>query len=269
MTDHIGGCKSHPDHEGICRDGKDQPRILTPTGEVRSYARSSNYGKVLDDLNGLMGWKCRMTALGTVERPDLYEGIKAYSNDVNHQKFKTLTDELLEAGGASRAANRGSAVHALTELVDQAQPLGDLPPDIAADLDAYRRALDEYEIDPLMIEAFCVQDTLRVAGTFDRLVKVGGVDYIADLKTSKSINYPHSWAIQMAIYARSQLYDIATRERSTLAADRKKALLIWLPAQQARCELWWIDIDAGWEAATTLVPAMKAWRNRKDLLTKF
>lgn len=263
------GCKSYPAHEGICRDGKDRPRILTPTGEVRSYSRSSGYGKVLDDLNGLMGWKCRMTALGAVERPDLFEEVKQYADDVNHFRFKVLVEALLEAGGASRAANRGSAVHGLTELVDQALPLGHLPAGIAADLLAYRRTLDLYEIEPLMIEAFCVQDHLRVAGTFDRLVKVDGVDYIADLKTSKSINYPHSWAVQMAIYARSQLYDPTTRERSTLAADRTKALLIWLPADQARCELHWIDIAAGWEAATTLVPAMKAWRNRKDLLTAF
>jgi hypothetical protein len=44
----------------------------------------------------------------------------------------------------------------------------------------------------------------------------------------------------------------------------ERALVIHLPAGQARCELHWLDIAAGWEAAR-LAATVRAWRARRDL----
>jgi hypothetical protein len=43
-----------------------------------------------------------------------------------------------------------------------------------------------------------------------------------------------------------------------------RALIIHLPAGQARCDLHWIDITAGWDAAQ-LAAAARTWRNRREL----
>lgn len=273
MSQHVDGCKLDTDHRGICRDGRDMPRILQPDGKVRSYGRSSSYGKVLEDLNALMGWKCRMTALGLLERPDLLVSAAATRDDKT--ELQKVVDQAMEAGGATQQSNRGTAVHSLTEVVDNPElRLGSLPDSVAADLAAYEWALNNYGVEPVMMEQFCVQDQLRAAGTFDRTLEVLSqpcpvcekTQYIGDLKTSSSANYPHSWAIQLAVYAHSELYDYGSQTRSPLDVCQHRAILVHLPAEQAECDLYWIDIVAGWDAATVLVPAVKAWRANKKLL---
>lgn len=264
---HVAGCAQTDGHEGACRDKRGNPRIVLPDGKtVRSYTRASGYGKVLDDLNSLMGWKCRMTAIGLSVRPDLMASVAAFREDKD--KLSGIVEQALEAGGATQAATRGTAVHALTEFIDQGIPVGNVPDDVAADLMAYEYQTGESGLTHVLIEAFTVLDDLKVAGTFDRVVEIDGRNYIADLKTSSSANYPHSWAIQMALYSRSVLYDTETHERTPLPdVDQDRAVLIHLPAGQGRCDLYWIDIAAGWEMATVAVPNLKAWRSRKNLLT--
>lgn len=282
MSDlHVKGCRLKADHEGICRDGRDQPRIVLPDGKVYSYARSSSWGKPLEDLNALMGWKCRVTLLGVVQKPSLLGRAQYVSENLENPRdaLQSIADEALELGGAHEQANRGTAVHGLTDIVDQGRmdELKNLPASIQQDLMAYRHTLDEYEVDPLAIETFTVQDQLRVAGTFDRLVdmqqacpKCDRYVYISDLKTSRTANYPHSWAVQLAVYANSVPYNIErqVREPWSIEPCKHRALLIHLPAHQARCDLYWIDIETGWQTASVLVPAVKAWRANKNLLTK-
>lgn len=269
---HLEGCATpDDDHELPCRDKKGRPRIVLPERRprgglvVRSYTRSSGYGKVLDDLNNLMGWKCRVTVLGVLERPDLL-ALAATKRD-DKRELQKVVDQLLEAGGATQQANRGTAVHSLTEFIDKGLEVGNLPVQIQKDLEAYIFETIRLGIENVQIEAFVVNDELRAAGTFDRIVEFEGKRYIADLKTSSTANYPHSWAIQMAVYSRSQLYDFETYERTPLDVDQDRAILIHLPAGEARCDLYFIDIAKGWQAATELVPAMKAWRNNDSLLT--
>jgi hypothetical protein len=281
LTEHAGGCRLQPTHEGICRDGKNQPRIYVGEGKFRSYARSSSWGKPLEDLNNLMGWKCRVTLLGCVVKPSLVDRAAAVADkDYARDALQAIANEALELGGAHEQANRGSAVHGLTDLVDQGRwdDLGKLPETIQRDLLAYRHTMDEYEAEPLSIETFVVQDDLRVAGTFDRLLRLedypceicSSTVYIGDLKTSKTANYPHSWAVQLAVYANSVPYDIESRTRVSWPEEpcKHRAVLVHLPALQAECVLYWIDIHTGWQTALTLVPAVKAWRANKNLLTK-
>lgn len=289
MTEHVDGCKTKPsDHfPDICRDGKQRPRVVLPEPDakgrpiVRSYARSSAWGKPLEDLNSLMDWKTRVTLLGCVVDPNLVNRAKYVSERLENPRdaLQSIANKALELGGAHEQSNRGTAVHGLTDLVDQGRwnELIDLPESIYNDLKAYRHTLDEHEVHSLAIETFTVQDDLRVAGTFDREVYVpdpcpvcGNTDYISDLKTSRTANYPHSWAVQLAVYANSWPYDIERRTRVPWerVPCKHRALLVHLPAHQARCDLYWIDIETGWQTATHLVPAVKAWRSNKSLLSK-
>ena len=277
---HLEGCATpDDDHEPPCRDKRGRPRIVLPERKprggliVRSYTRSSGFGKVLDDLNSLMDWKCRVTILGALERPDLL-ALAATKRD-DKRELQGVVDQLLEAGGATQQANRGTAVHSLTEFIDKGLEVGNLPEQIQRDLEAYIFETIRLGIENVQIEAFVVNDELKAAGTFDRLVEApafpcpvcGKTRFIGDLKTSSTANYPHSWAIQMAVYSRSQLYDFETYERTPLDVCLDRAILIHLPAGEARCDLYFIDINQGWQAATELVPAMKAWRNNDSLLT--
>ncbi len=130
----------------------------------------------------------------------------------------------------------------------------------------------------------------KIAGTLDRIVTYDGQSYVADLKTGASaLDYGATdIAVQLAIYANaSHMWKGAAEEADNnrdrfgryLLADpaeapdeyepmpevsKTKALIIHLPVEEARCGLYWIDIEAGTEAVKASLWA-RDWRKRKDL----
>jgi hypothetical protein len=131
---------------------------------------------------------------------------------------------------------------------------------------------DEYPEDPesinfIDIETFRVHDEWKVAGTADRIGIIHGRPMIMDIKTG-SIDFPHAMAMQLAMYARSLPYDIATDKRGTDAepVDLTRGVIIHLPAGQGRCDLYEIDIARGW-GACLIAKQVWDWRGRKDLTT--
>ncbi len=253
------------------RDRWGRPLIVPPGGgKPIGYTRTTTVAKTLDDEGALTKWAQRMTAAGLVRRPDLLaliasrltpggdipEGAK---NDVND-----LCDQAKEAAAASAAANMGTALHAMTELADAGAPLANIPPALAPDLAAYRLATGPLE--HLAIENFVVLDDWKVAGTFDRLVRMpDGRTLIADLKTGQDLAY--SWrsiSVQLAIYAHGVLYDDGHRTPLPADVDLTTALVIHLPVGKATCTLHELDIAAGWEAFQHSMWA-REWRQRRDL----
>jgi hypothetical protein len=253
------------------RDRWGRPLIVPPGGgRPVGYTRTTTVAKTLDDEGALTKWAQRMTAAGLVRRPDLLaliaskltpggdipEGAK---NDVND-----LCDQAKEAAAASAAANMGTALHAMTELADAGAPLANIPPALAPDLAAYRLATGALE--HLAIENFVVLDDWKVAGTFDRLVRMpDGRTLIADLKTGQDLSY--SWrsiSVQLAIYAHGVLYDDGRRTPLPADVDLSTALVIHLPVGKATCTLHELDIAAGWEAFEHSMLA-REWRQRRDL----
>ena len=67
-----------------------------------------------------------------------------------------------------------------------------------------------------MAEKFVVNDYLEAAGSFDRLVELpDGRVVMADIKTGKdAARYAVATAAQVAIYANSMLYAVATDTRT-------------------------------------------------------
>ena len=88
---------------------------------------------------------------------------------------------------------------------------------------------------------------------------------IMDNKTG-SVDYPHKMAMQLACYARSLPYDIATDTRGTdpQPVSLNYGVIIHLPAGQGRCDLYEIDIAKGW-GACLIAKQVWDWRGRKDL----
>ena len=86
-----------------------------------------------------------------------------------------------------------------------------------------------------------------------------------DIKTG-SIDYPHKMAMQLAMYARSINYDIATdtRHPDKTPVELNRGVIIHLPAGQGRCELVEIDIAKGW-GACLIARQVWSWRDTKGL----
>ena len=243
----------------LARDRWGRPLIVPPEGgKPVGYTRVSTLAKALDDLNNLMAWKQRKTAQGLLMRPDLMtrlSGALATGKDSEadwptKRAFNEACQEACEAAGASTGASAGTGFHSLTEAIDR----GDEPMFVsAADaerLDAYRAATSGLTM--LDIECFVVNDAVRSAGTFDRLVRLpDGAAVVADLKSGKSeAAYPFATTVQIATYANGHRYDPETGARSPLHDDLDvtRGLLIHMPPSGG-CTLYELDLTRGWQAA--------------------
>lgn len=255
----------------IERDRFGRPLILQQNGADAGkripYTRVTTVAGSTDDKTGLMHWRSRLTALGLTQRRDLYTAIAA-TDPEDKRTLNRLAGEAADHAGATAAATTGTAIHTFTERHDRGEPIGGIPDEYKADLDAYAEATKGW--DHLAVEQFLVNHTLKTAGTTDRVVRIGDEVFIADLKTGSSVNFPHAWAIQLAIYSRSLRWDEANEH--TIPWDtppsQEKGIVIHLPAGAGKCDLYWVDLEAGWEAAR-LAFRVREWRARRDLLTPY
>lgn len=248
-----------------------RPLILLPGAKKpEPFTRCTTVAKTLDGQEALSEWKARMVAEGACLRPDILAQYAANLpvNDDNKQTMNGYVEALKEAAASTAGANLGDALHAMTARVDRGEKFRPLPPhDIS--IKAYRECLERYgiEILPEYVERTVVLPELKVAGSFDRIIRKAGRLFIFDLKTAQRLDY--SWpsiAIQLALYSQAKwLYDWDSQTCSDMpAVDQKIGLVLWLPAGRAEASLHVVDIEAGWEAAQLALQA-RAWRTRKDL----
>jgi hypothetical protein len=252
------------DDKKIKRDRWDRP-MITPPGENKPvpYTRVSTLAKALDNKEGLMKWMQRQTVIGLGRRPDLVSMASAVATDT--RKLDEVIDEAMKAAESNKAANIGTTLHALSEIVDKGEWPTNLTQEIAADLTAYRDAMAGLEI--VGSEHFVVNDHVRAAGTFDRLLRLAdGRVVIGDIKTGqREPSNPLSVTIQTAIYAHSHIYD-PDRGRigylPDLGVSTDTGLLIHLPAGQARCDLYLLDLTVGWSLAQTAVHVREVFKGK-------
>ena len=243
----------------IDRDRWGRPLVVPPTGGKKvAYTRCTTYIDVLEDKFNLQKWMQRMVAVGLAQRPDLQLSVAAHADD--KRELDRICDQAREAATANAAATTGTALHALTELIDRGLDLPVLPDAAKADLDAYVAATKHLKA--THIEQFCVQDPLKVGGTPDRVVEFGGQRFIADIKTGSIEWGSLKIAMQLALYARSRTYDIGQQKRGDHGADHRRGIIIHLPAGQARCDLHWVDLESGWEAVK-VAREVRHWRTLK------
>lgn len=225
----------------VQRDRWGRPLVIPPGGgKPVPYRRCTTFIDVLDDRHALERWKQRQVAIGMATRHDLV--LKAASAAGDKKLLDEVCAAATEAAGASMAATTGSAVHAITEQVDRGQTPA-IPPGVQADIDAYVEATTGLRM--AEIEVFVVNDTLRVGGTFDRIVEHAGRRYVADIKTGNVDYNKGKIAMQLAVYAGSQRYNPATGEREPLHVDQDQGLVIHLPAGAGKCTVWWVSLADG------------------------
>ena len=250
----------------IPRDRWGRPMILPAKGGKNAkrvpYRRCTTYVGCLDDTFGLMQWKSRQVALGMGQRKDLVLAAAA-ARPEDKKTLNEIVDKATEQAQGSSAATTGTALHSFTERIDRGEPLGTVPDEYKADLEAYKAATAGIEW--LGIETFRVHDEWQVAGTADRIGKLNGRTMIMDIKTG-SIDYPHKMSMQLAMYARMTPYDIATDTRTAdpEPVDLHYGVIIHLPAGKGECTLFEIDIIKGW-GACIIAKSVWSWRGTKDL----
>lgn len=258
---------------GITRPEPERDRwgryLIVPEtgGKPVAHTRVTTFRDALDDRYNLEKWKLRTAAKGLAERQDLYAAVAAARAD-DKATLDRLCESALEAGKGSVGANLGTALHSFCEQVDLGETIN-IPAPWDADVAAYQKTLAEHDVRiiPDFVEQIVVIPDYDLAGTFDRIIDFGSVPKVADLKTGSTLDY--SWgsiSVQLACYAHAKtIYDPATRtHRPMPQVDQDVALVVHVPAGKARCELWWVDIRAGWEAAQH-AHWVRGWRKRKDL----
>lgn len=252
---------AHPTVD-IPRDRWGRPLITPPDGgKPEAYTRMSTLAKALDDKTALTKWKQRQTVIGLAGRPDLVSVAAACKGD--DRKLDEIVETAMTVAESERAANIGTALHALSEQVDAGCDLADLPEQFRPDLAAYRAAMAGIEI--LAAEMFVVVDEIKAAGTFDRLVRLpDGRVVVADLKTGRhEQKYPHGATQQIAGYSRGHLYDPEkgrVGHLPSLGVDQAAGLLIHMPAGTGTCDLYLLDLHVGWGLAQVSVAVREAFK---------
>lgn len=253
----------YADADAVPRDRWGRPLITPPDGgKPVPYTRVSTLAKVLDDKTALTRWKQRQTAIGIGMRPDL--AAKAAAKRDDKRTLDEVVEEAMTVAGSSIGANIGTTLHSLTEEVDDGV-MPDVAAELRADLEAYRAAMAGLTV--LAKEWFVVVDEIQAAGSFDRLLALpDGRIVVADIKTGqKEPDYPHGAATQIGIYAHGTRYVLPDGRVASLAdagVDQEVGVLIHLPAGQARCDLYLLDIAEGWRMAQ-LATTARAWLKSK------
>lgn len=253
------------------RDRYGRPLIIPEGGgKPVPYGRFSSHGSVLEDKFNLEKWKIRTTAIGLTQRSDLFAQLAACPIS-DTKRLNDIMEQALEAGGGSIGANLGTALHEFTQRVD----LGELEvTEIAepwrTDVQAYLNTLQAFNLQvlPKLTEVNLVNDELQLAGTADRFYLDSALNLIcADIKTGKQISKnPLAYAVQLAAYANSVLYDIETGERTPIEnVCLDYGYIIHIPANQGKCDIYEIDLREAMEAAR-LASTVKSWQKRTDLV---
>jgi hypothetical protein len=227
---------------------------------------------VLDDSSSLADWKTRMAITGIVQRADLLAQASTSLDD--RSKLNKIANDAIEAAGAFSRANLGTALHSLTQQLD----LGMKPQilqGLQADIETYVASIAAWDFGMRKewIEVLLINDEYEYAGTADRIVTTrDGKICIFDLKTGTDLSYSFgSIAVQLAMYAHADwIYDWKTGERTPLpeGLDMKEGIICHLPAGEATCKFYTVDLEAGWEAAKMSF-ATRDWRKRKDLFKPY
>lgn len=103
------------------------------------------------------------------------------------------------------AARRGTEVHNLAEQLVHGQEV-DVPPELAGHVESYVRFLDDYAVEPILVERTVVNYTVGYAGTLDLVANLAGIGVaLCDVKTNRSGVYGET-GMQLAAYRYAEVY---------------------------------------------------------------
>lgn len=260
----------------VRRDRWGRYKVLHPDGkQPEGYTRATTVAKALDDQTALIAWKSRVTAEGLAARPDLYAQIDDVKND--RKQFNQLVEKAAEAGGATVRRDLGTQLHSILERAftdNTYEPPAAHVDDVQAVRDALRT--HGYRVMPEYCEQICVNDTLKVAGTFDLVLQnltEPSHMLIADIKTGSNVTYGAlAFAVQLSIYANADaLYvqgekaDGSQDERHPMPdVDDHQALILHVEPGSGICTVHHLNLDYGLVELAVEVRKLRA--QQKELM---
>lgn len=218
--------KQMPQRVEVPRDGNGAPWVVPPEGGLPiRLTRTTTFVDGLEDKTNIVNWKTRSVAwaAGQPEGKAIAAKIAALNptgTREEKQQMNALVEALLDATGVNDKRDRGTYLHALTELVDAGIPLPEsVTPEDRERMEAYRKHTELFDI--VHTEKFCVIPKLGVGGTPDRVSHYSGPGpiegtwydseldglLITDVKTG-SIEYGAlKMSGQLGVYSLAQFYD--------------------------------------------------------------
>lgn len=120
------------------------------------------------------------------------------------QRLKKLQGARYEE--KDRAANRGTEVHALAEKLVRGEEI-EVPEPLVGHVESYVQFLDEFQVQPVLIEVTIVSHQYGYAGTLDLIADFPtlGKRLLVDLKTNRSGIFGET-ALQLAGYRFADTY---------------------------------------------------------------
>jgi hypothetical protein len=263
------------------RDRWGRPLIVPKGGgKPVPYTRASSAAKTIEDTFNLELWARRNVAYGMARDASLVARVLAVGGDPGSwtQDQKKVVNKIHEDAQKVAQAHKGADIGTALHAIKQQSDLGILVDAgiYQGDIDAYLVALhlSGLLVIPDYVECRMVCDDLEMAGSCDNIVlrQSDRMHAIADLKTGPTVDFGGlGWAAQLAAYANGVLYDVATDERMpTPDLDREVGYIIHLPAGQGRCDIYEIDLTAGYRAARlaneirAVRKASKGWITKKE-----
>jgi hypothetical protein len=142
------------------------------------------------------------------------------------------------------AARRGTEVHRLAEQIMNGVEV-DVPEALVGHVDSYMAFLDDFNPDPVLIEAVVGHRAHKWMGTLDLVARIGGQTMLMDIKTTRSGIYGET-ALQLAAYRFAEFYlDANGDEQPMIPTDACAA--IWVRADGYDL----VPVDAGGAAYKT------------------
>lgn len=242
------------------------------TGKELYWTRVTTFNKSASDQFKISEWSQRMVAKGIGLRQDLY-ALAAVTPLTERNELQNIATQAKDAAAARERANLGTAEHAWAEQLDLGLiTLDDVPEPWRADLAAYRQALVDHNVTilPEYVEQVAIMPQYGVAGTFDRVGRVQVAadveNRIVDLKTGRDLSYGRmEIACQLALYANAKaIWNVDTKKYEPMPEVSKlKGLVFHVPVGEGRCDVYEIDLVAGWEVAD-LCHQVRETRKRAD-----
>lgn len=172
----------------------------------------------------LINWAANATAEYAVDKWDELTELAPSA------RMKTLQGARYEA--TDKAKKRGTEVHGYGERLVKGEALKGIPDELRGHVEGYVAFLDQFDVEPVLVEATVVSYKYGYAGTLDLIADMStGLDgaverWLVDLKTNEKGIFGET-ALQLAGYRYADAYlDADGKEHPMIPVQRTGAILI-------------------------------------------
>lgn len=235
-------------------------------GGTDIYRRASTVASYLDDKSNLIDWKAAMTCFGVVRSEAMIANFRMLNWHDDKPRIRELVKKAAVAGGAEDAADMGTAFHRLVEAHHRREQLDEdlISDEFKAALKSYTDLLDELGLTAVGSEVRVVNDTHRIAGTADLILRSeSGIEtpfgtiaasqaFIADVKTGSVSDYSGmSMGMQLGIYSHSTPYDAGRNVRTSWEGigelNPEIGLILKIDLKAGTATPWWLNLSEAYE----------------------